>query len=497
VRNTVDGGNHDDLARKLAVEGIVLVKNEDKILPLNKAGLAGEKTKIGIFGEDGFANPRGPNACEDRSCNEYTLGSGWGSGASDFPYLVAPFDALNATLDHTKFTLTSYPKQAAKEAGPIATAQDICLVFVTSDSGEGYLSWNKVDGDRNDLGIQKHGDELVNKVASHCNRTIVILHAVGPTNLESWIDKTNVKAVLLAHLPGQESGNALVDVLFGHVTPSGHLPYTVAKSEDDYGPTSKIMKMPNHIVPQQNFTEGLYIDYRYFDKHHIEPRYAFGYGLSYTTFELSSLEVKSLGAQGTTPAQRPTNTIQPPNLDTTLPDPSTATWPEHFRKLKNYIYPYIEGAYQIPSTGPPAYPPGIDPSSNPHPLSEAGGGQGGNPDLYTPILEVQATLNNTGDVAGAAVVQLYISYPEHVTGLDGHTVDMPVKVLRGFEKIEIGPKDGGEVVKFEVTRKDLSYWDVKVQNWVMPRGKYTVKVGFSSRDLPLEGKIDPFVNGEA
>jgi beta-glucosidase len=99
-------------------------------------------------------------------------------------------------------------------------------------------------------------------------------------------------------------------------------------------------------------------------------------------------------------------------------------------------------------------------------------------------------------VDGSTVVQLYISLPQgykdHETG---EPVDFPVRVLRGFEKVhleaqhmEAGTGGDKKLVTFEVTRRDLSYWDVKRQNWVLPSsGDIGITVGFSSRDLPLQG----------
>ncbi|USW48251.1 Putative glycoside hydrolase, family 3, glycoside hydrolase family 3 domain, immunoglobulin [Septoria linicola] len=503
VRQTEEGGDHDELARNIATEGIVMVKNEAFTLPLSKNGenmrsaKSGKKVKVGIFGEDAFPNPKGPNACEDRGCNEWTLGSGWGSGASNFPYLVAPFDALNKTFDQTKVEVTAYKEQDAENAGSIAASQDLCMVFVTSDAGEGFLRYEDIRGDRNDLKVQKHGEELISKVAKKCKgNTVVVLHSVGPTIVENWVDLPGVKAVLLAHLPGQESGNALADVVFGHVNPSGHLPYTIAKHEDDYGPTSKILTFPNHVVPQQNFTEGLYIDYRYFDKHDIDPRFEFGYGLSYTDFNLSSITAKGHGATSTTPAPRPAPASHPPQLDTSIPDRASALLPDGFKRLQKYIYPYIDSKDKIHKAPRPDYPPGFD-LEKPSPPSEAGGGEGGNPDLFTSVAEVSASVTNMGHVSGSAVVQLYISWPERVTDQDGEPVDMPIRVLRAFDKLDLesGSTGSRKEVKFSLTRKDLSYWDVKVQRWIMPKGEYTVWLGFSSRDLPLSVKVDPFVVG--
>lgn len=508
VRNTSEGGDHDFLARKIAAEGIVMVKNEDNVLPIARNGFGvhssrygkslGDKVKVAIFGEDAFSNPRGPNACVDRGCNEYTLAVGWGSGASEFPYLVAPFDALNATFNHSIWEVTPFNHQGAKHAGELAEEQDLCIVFINSDAGEGYLSWGHVRGDRNDLKSQKQGDTLVRAVAERCGNshethgsaanTIVVFHTVGPTIVEEWIDLPGVKGVLVAHLPGQESGNALADVMFGDVSPSGKLPYTIVKDEDEFGPDSKILTFPHQIVPQQNFTEGLYIDYRYLDKHNITPRYEFGFGLSYTTFELSSVVLQNLGLKGELPAPRPDATVNPPELDTTIPDAASAVWPKGLRKLKKFIYPYIDSASDGKPNGAPTFP--YDPAS-PHALSPAGGAQGGNPDLYTPAISIKASLANTGNVTGKAVVQLYLSHPSEIKDEDGEVVDMPAKVLRGFEKYEVEVGQSTEV-EFELTRKDLSFWDVKRQNWVVPKGEFTAWLGFSSRDLPEKMTFDAF-----
>ncbi|KAK4637863.1 putative beta-glucosidase E [Fulvia fulva] len=510
VRQTKQGGDHNELARRIAAEGIVMVKNDENVLPITTSGgnvkstrqgkVSGEKIQIGIFGEDAFANPRGANACEDRGCNEYTLASGWGSGASNFPYLVAPFDALNATFDHSAVNVTTHKKQAAKYAGGIAEKQDLCIVFANSDAGEGFISWGKVKGDRPDLKIQKQGDTLIAEVARKCGNdqrnsgsaanTIVVLHTVGPTMLEHWIDMPGVKAVLIAHLPGQESGNALADVIFGEVNPSGKLPYTMAKKEDDYGPTSKILTFPNQVVPQQNFTEGLYIDYRYFDKHDIEPRYEFGFGLSFTKFQLSSPKVATHPTQSDIPAPR-LETVDPPLLNPKTPDAKDAVWPVGFKQLKKYIYPYIDSASDGKPKGAPALP--YNPKV-PHASSAAGGGEGGNPDLYTTLATIQATLTNTGTVTGATVVQLYLSYPKTVRDADGQMIDMPVKVLRGFEKLDLGTENDNKStqVEFNLTRKDLSYWDIKRQNWVLPQGDFTAHLGFSSRNLPEKVVFHPF-----
>jgi hypothetical protein len=289
-----------------------------------------------------------------------------------------------------------------------------------------------------------------------------------------------VKAVVMANLPGQESGGAIADILLGNVNPSGKLPYTIGKSLEDYGPGAKILYYPNAAVPQQNFSEGLYIDYRHFDKEGIQPTFEFGFGLSYTTFEYSNLVVTEVLPKSALPAAR-TPGIDPPTYDDKIPDVSEALLPEGFRKLKKFVYPYITKTSDIKKGSYP-YPVGYEIKQAP---SEAGGDEGGNPDLWNTYATVSMDIKNTGSITGKEVVQLYLGF-DRVQGA-AKEVDFPRSVLRQFEKVEL---ESGErqTVHFNLTRRDLSYWDVVQQNWVMPtEGSITIKVGASSRDFKLTG----------
>lgn len=125
-------------------------------------------------------------------------------------------------------------------------------------------------------------------MASKCANTIVVIHAAGVRLVDQWIEHPNVTAVILAHLPGQDSGNALVKLLYGEAGFSGRLPYTLARNESDYSVYKPCGREHNTTNPQCDYTEGVYVDYRDFDAKNITPRYEFGYGLSYTTFDYSS-----------------------------------------------------------------------------------------------------------------------------------------------------------------------------------------------------------------
>ncbi|KAH7090521.1 glycoside hydrolase superfamily [Paraphoma chrysanthemicola] len=490
---------HGHIVRRVAAEGTVLLKNEGRLLPLSrkgwKKGKRQTKYRVGVFGEDARLPHAGINSCPDQSCNDGTLASGWGSGAVNYTYLIEPMAAIRDAFDEDSVYVTDWLENKLPSQKEILEEQDLCIVFANADAGEGYEHYEKIRGDRNDLYLQKGGDKLIQDVAKGCGEgmgdVVVVIHNVGPVILENFVDLMNVKAVVLANLPGTESGNALVDILFGDVNPSGRLPYTIAKKEQDYGPGSKVKYLPSPsdgLSPQQNFSEGLYIDYRHFDKQDIAPRYEFGYGLSYTEFKLSSLLIRSHGKKTPLPAPRPDG-VTPPSYSKDLPDPKSALFPEGFHKVEKYIYPWLESTKGIKK-------PQIMTSQLQSPLSDAGGGPGGNPDLYTTLLTVACSVANVGPVDGSTVVQLYISLPQgykdHETG---EPVDFPVRVLRGFEKVHVEAKKqehgaGGDrkSVEFEVTRRDLSYWDVKRQNWVLPSSRdIGIAVGFSSRDLPLQG----------
>lgn len=104
------------------------------------------------------------------------------------------------------------------------------------------------------------------------------------------MNNDNVAAIVFAHLPSQDSGRALVSLLYGDENFSGKLPYTVAKDKSDYCSFHHTGAVtPYGLSPQSDFDEGVLTDYRYFDAHDITPRYEFGFGLSYTSFSFSGL----------------------------------------------------------------------------------------------------------------------------------------------------------------------------------------------------------------
>ncbi|KAI7881482.1 hypothetical protein K492DRAFT_128866 [Lichtheimia hyalospora FSU 10163] len=276
-------GNSKDNIRKQGAASVVLLRNDDDILPLEQ-----DKVKtIAVIGSDAGADPEGINQCQDGACSRGTLTQGWGSGSAYLPYLVTPVDGIKDRAGDTTKVVSYLDDWNVDEAAKVASDADIAMVFAKSDSGEMYIVVDDNPGDRNNISLWYNGDELIKAVADANKNTVVVIHSVGPI-LMPWIDHPNIKAIVWPGLPGQETGNSLADVLFGSVNPSGKLPYTIAKKFDDY---------LGDIVTELDieYTEGVNVGYRHFDKHDIEPLYEFGYGLSYTTFDYTGLKVKVSG----------------------------------------------------------------------------------------------------------------------------------------------------------------------------------------------------------
>lgn len=144
-----------------------------------------------------------------------------------------PYDGIKSRAGDGVEVVHTYDDWDLDKAKEISKDADVAIVFSNADSGEEYLEVDGNVGDRKNLTLWHNGDNLIQAVADANENTIVVIHAVGAV-LMPWIDHPNIKAVVYPGLPGQESGNSLADVLFGDVNPSGRLPFTIAKKEEDY-----------------------------------------------------------------------------------------------------------------------------------------------------------------------------------------------------------------------------------------------------------------------
>lgn len=476
--------DHGAVVRQVGAESAVLLKNEGG-LPLS-----GSEKLLGLFGYDACSNPWGPNGCADRNCDNGTLAMGWGSGTANFPYLITPQAAIESYVrTQGNDVQTICDDYADDQIARLATTATTALVFVNADSGEGFIDVDGNVGDRRNLSLWNGGDRLIENVTTYNNNTIVIIHSVGVVNVTAWYENENVTAILWAGLPGQETGNSLVDVIYGAVNPGGKLPFTIARNRADYG--ADVIYEPNNgqfDAPQDDFgTTGVYIDYRHFDEYGIDPIYEFGFGLSYTTFEYSDLVITPGNPAPYVPGGGLTQTQPAPTygeISTNIDDYvfPNGTIPD---RTYLYIYPYLnstdlEASADDPNYGEPAenyLPSGFNDSSA-QPVLAAGGAPGGNPGLWEIVATVTATITNTGDVDGDEVAQLYVGLGE----------DEPPKVLRGFDRITI-PAGGTGTFSADLTRRDVSVWDVVSQDWVQVSNP-TIYVGGSSRNTPLQGTLN-------
>lgn len=290
-------------------------------------------------------------------------------------------------------------------------------------------------GDRNNLDPWHNGNELVQAVAGANKNVVVVCHSVGPVILETILAQPNVKAIVWPGLPGQESGNALVDVLYGSTSPNGKLPYSIAQQFSDYGTNWTISL-------QDNFPEGLFIDYRHFDQNNISPRYEFGFGLC---------KCFSCCVSAPPRTYRNKRRNRKANL---LQMPAYTSFKYSQLSIKVNANPGVISGPIVP---------------------------GGHADNFASIGSISVNVQNSGAVAGAEVPQLYI-------GLPNSAPLTPPKQLRGFQKLQLAPGQQGRAM-FPLTRRDIAFWDVNREAWIVPSGTFTVYVGSSSRDIRQQGSF--------
>ena len=360
---------HTRLALQVARESLVLLKNEGGALPLDRTGIS----RLAVIGP--LAD--GPNIGDK------------GSSKVKPPYVVTPLDGIRKLAAGAVEVVYESGKDMER-ARKAAAAADATLVFAgltSRDEGE-FMPVVHTGGDRADLRLPRGQDALIEAVAAESDRCVVVLEGGSAILVDSWQDE--VEGILMAWYPGMEGGNAIAEVLFGEVNPSGRLPVTFPASNEQNPPFDKKAKSAEY---------GYYHGYRLFDKKDMRPAYAFGFGLSFTTFTYTNLRLsdESIGKTGK--------------------------------------------------------------------------------------LLVEADVTNVGEVAGAAVAQLYVGY-------DGSKVDRPVRDLKGFARVELEPGQTA-TVSMELSAEDLAYYDADRGAWVVEKIDYPVYVGSSSReeDLHLRGKF--------
>ncbi|QKJ62223.1 glycoside hydrolase family 3 C-terminal domain-containing protein [Flavobacterium sp. M31R6] len=286
VKGSIATEAHYQDAYKIATESVVLLKNDNNALPLKLDGVK----SIAVIGNN--------------ATKKNALG-GFGAGVKT-KREVTPLDALKSKLsssikiNYAEGYLERYEEKKVGKLGDItmngpvtidqldpakfeeaieaAKNSDVAIVFAGSNR-----DYETEASDRRSLKLPFGQEELIQKVLAVNPRTIVVMVAGAPFDIEAIKNKTN--ALVWSWFNGSEGGNALVDVLLGKINPSGKLPWTMPKN---------IMDSPAHATNSfpggktVDYAEGILVGYRWFDTKNIEPLYPFGYGLSYTTFSFDN-----------------------------------------------------------------------------------------------------------------------------------------------------------------------------------------------------------------
>lgn len=261
-----DYRRHHQLAQRLATESIVLLKNEDDILPLKR----GKKTTIAVLGK-----PAQEPVIQGSGC------------ATTVPYMLdRPLDEIfevagdDFNIEYAIGTPDDdiVNEQAQAQAVEVAKNADIAVIFVSTAIGE-----DGENGDRKDLNILPSHEALIHAVAQQQPNLVVVL-ANSDAVVMPWLSAC--KALLETFFAGQGMGRAVADILFGHANPSGKLTITVPNSLEE---TPAWLSYPGENL-RHHYNEGLYVGYRYYDRRKLTPQFPFGFGLSYTKFSYANLK---------------------------------------------------------------------------------------------------------------------------------------------------------------------------------------------------------------
>ena len=357
-----DADAHHALARRAAGESVVLLKNDDALLPL------AEGTRVAVIGD--FA--------------ETPRYQGAGSSAVNSIKVDTFLDCLSDSGLYSVGFAPGFDRQgkpdAAKQAEAVALAAKadavlLCLGLDEIKESEGL--------DRADMKLADNQIELLQAVREANPNTVVIVNA-GASLETPWL--AHCKALVYGALGGQAGAGAMVDVLTGKINPGGKLAETWANAYDDT-PARDHFAGPGRTV---QYREGLYVVYRYYQTAGVPVAFPFGHGLSYTQFAYS--------------------------------------------------------------------------------------------DLHADAHSATLTVTNTGDRAGAEIVQLYVAKPNA-------EIFRPAQELKAFAKVQLAAGES-KTVTLTLDDKAFRYWNTRTDSWEVEGGTYELRVGASSADIRLTAAVE-------
>lgn len=254
-RSLIACPEHIALAREVAEKSLTLIKNDDNLLPLD-----GKKIKrIAVVG----------NLAKVENIGDY------GSSQVHPPYVRTFMQALEA--NYPDVSVSFVPTGAVDRKKPQIRNADAVIILCGMRHGDEGEYIFVIGGDRKQLGLKSREVDMIEKVAALNNNTTAVVMGGNVIRMNEWKDK--VKSIIMAYYPGMEGGSAIADVIFGKVNPSGKLPFAIAKRDSDY-PAVKWITLHQHY--------GYYHGYEKLDKDGKEVDFPYGFGLSYTDFELTS-----------------------------------------------------------------------------------------------------------------------------------------------------------------------------------------------------------------
>lgn len=386
---------HTELAREVAEQSMVLIKNANRVLPfqqpVQRILLAGELANRNNTGDVGSSNTSAPyvvtpleglrrylgSQAEIVSCDERELDIAANEAArADCVIIVVG----NDKYDEGEYISAEPTADFSFDAAVMQGYENMGISFPPFDGlmpGTGDAK----GGDRQSLSLKPAQIELIKRIGSVNPNTVVVLIGGGMIMTKEWEDI--VPAILYGWYSGMEGGNALPRILFGEVNPSGKLPFTIPQDASH---------LPYFSNTDAEITYDLYHGYSYLDKNGYTPAYPFGFGLSYTTWEFG--------------------------------EPVLAKQADR--------------------------------------------------------VEVTVDLRNSGDVAGAEVVQVYV-------GMKHSAVERQKKLLKGFKKVYLEPGQSA-VVTIPVAFDELRYFSNERRKWILEAGTYSFYVGSNSGEAALQVK---------
>jgi len=276
------------------------------------------------------------------------------------------------------------PDEDFTRALETARSADVALV------GVGFNYNLEGEGQDRDFALPPFQQTVLKAIAEANPRTVVVLFGGGAIDCHEWIDK--VPALLHAFYPGQEGGTAITEILTGVVNPSGKLPFTVPRKIEDHPSYPYFLNKEDMAKNRAQYGEGIFVGYRGYDAKKIEPLFAFGHGLSYTSFKYNDLQING-----------------------TANGKVTATF----------------------------------------------------------------TVTNTGTRDGSEVAQLYVAPGKA-------SVPRPPQELKGFAKVKLKPGET-KTIAIELEKQAFAYWSPEKKAWLVEPGNYGIHIGASSRDIRLQG----------